>query len=117
MEHVAKILKKKDINVNNDNKHINANVNNVPTKSQYALDRSKFIPNTPKTQLAEKIAIALDDLQSFAGYLSVVNKMGYSNAERLLKSTLDDIKEKAKTSSPVRKKGAYFMWKFKKKMY
>lgn len=122
METAGDFLKRKLI-VNNDNSNkILNNVNNVingvsKKKSKYALDRTKFTPNTPETQLAEEMAKALDDLDNYACYLSVVNKLGVMTATQLIKSTLSDIKEKTDTKYPVRNKAKYFMWKFRHHHY
>ncbi len=123
METIGELIKKRNDTVNNgntdkvSNNDINDNNGTRTKKNKYALDRTKFIPNTPQTQLAEKIAITLGDLQNYACYLNVVNKIGVQNAERLLRSTLSDINEKENTKYPVRKKGGYFMNKYKFKRY
>lgn len=114
MEKIGDILKKKII-VNNDIKNNLNNDNNVNKK--YVLNKTKFTPNTKKTVLAEKIASNFNDLNNYACYLSVVNKLGVMDAERLYRSTLDDIKEKMKTEYPVRNKAKYFMYKYKNKIY
>lgn len=120
MDKISEILKKKQAivnNVNNDSKDFLNNDNNGSYKSKYALDKSKFMPNTEQTQLAEKIAVALNDTNNYACYLSVVNKIGATEGERLFRSVLSDIEEKRKTKCPVRSKARYFMWKFKDKRY
>lgn len=117
MEHISKTLQKRSvINDNNDNKKITNNgINDNPNngKSKYSLDRSKFVPNTERSQLAEEVADKLNDLQNYAAFLAAVNKHGCSRIRQCLQSTLDDIEEKKKTKTPVRKPGAYFMWKLK----
>ena len=120
MEHIREIIKNKkhSNNVNNDSNNNNgSNVNNGRYKKKYALDKSKFTPNTEKTILAEKVATSLNDLQNYACYLYVVNKIGVADADRLLRSTLSDIEEKKNTKTPVRNKAKYFMYKFRFKKY
>jgi hypothetical protein len=122
MESVGDIFKKRLSPVINDNKEKENNIvindnNDSYIKGRYALDRKIFLPNTRETQLAEKIAIEMDDLRNYACFLSVVNKIGLMDAERLLKATLFDINEKANTKYPVRNKAKYFMYKFKYKKY
>lgn len=104
--------------VNNVNKNINNNDTNVSQiKNKYMLDKTKFIPSTEETLLAEEIASQLSDLQNYAAYLNVINTIGCENARRLRSVVLDDIRTKARTKNPVRKPGAYFMWVFKKGIY
>jgi len=98
-------------NVSNVNKDKNNIVNGDISK--FELNTSTFTPNTEKTQLAEEISTKLGD-RNYACFLDVVNKIGCTNARRLLSSVLRDIEEKKKTSQPVRKPGAWFMWKYKK---
>jgi len=98
-------------NVNNDNRNKLNNVNNG--KSKYALDKSKFIPNTEESALAEEIATKFDDLDNFACYYSVINRIGVSKARMIFSQTVGEIKEKAGTKNPVRKPARYFMWKVK----
>lgn len=104
--------------VNNVNKNINNNDTNVSQiKNKYMLDKTKFVPSTEETLLAEEIASQLSDLQNYAAYLNVINTIGCENARRLRSIVLDDIRTKARTKNPVRKPGAYFMWVFKKGIY
>lgn len=102
----------------NDNSNYLNNDNNVKKNNadKYKLDKTKFTPNTEATQLAEEISQSLLD-PHYPAILSVINKIGCTEARRLLKSVLLDIKEKKETQTPVRKPGAYFMWKYKNKMY
>jgi hypothetical protein len=136
MEPVGKILTQKSIIiVNNDNKKIlnpvndinsnkeKSNTNNVidvnskEKKGRYELDRSKFTPNNEKTQLAEEIATKLNDLENYAFYLNVVNKIGCQDAMRLMRSVESDIEEKKATKTPVRSPKRYFVWKYKNRKY
>ncbi len=121
MEGIRTILKRKydiSINDNNVNKEIDNFVNiDNPSKEKYALDKSTFTPNNEKSQLAETISKTLGDLNNFACYLDVVNRIGTTQARSLLKSVQSDVEEKKDTQTPVRKPGAYFMWKFKNKKY
>lgn len=104
--------------VNNVSKEISNNDSNVNSfKKRYMLDKTKFTPNTEETRLAEDIATKLDDLGNYAAFLGAVNKNGCLKIRRLLASVLDDIETKKKTKNPVRKPGAYFMWKLKREMY
>jgi len=121
-KHISEILKKRlHNNVNNDNNKIFNNVNSVNSDNssmgKYALDRKTFTPNTEKTQLAEEIAVFLNDLENYACYLGIVNRVGASGAKRLLRTVKSDIEEKAETQTPVRNPAKYFMWKFKKAFY
>lgn len=118
MEHIGKILRSKQDIVNNVNNDTNTNNDNsVIRKKKYALNRSKFTPNTEQSQLAERIALAFNDVQNYACYLSVINRVGCPTAERLFLSTQSDITEKAATKYPVRNKAKYFMWKLKYHKY
>ncbi len=116
MDHISKILNKKtninDINVNN--KILNNDTND--TSSKYSL-KDTFIPNTPKTQLAQEIASFLNDTDNYACFLDIVNKIGVDNAKRLLKVVKEDIKDKESTSTPVRIPAKYFVWKYRKGLY
>lgn len=122
MEIIGSIIKNryKGI-VNNDNiKNNDTNGNNDSSKIQkrkYALNKEKFHPNTPETQLAEKIAGDFNDLNNYACYLSVIKKIGVSETERLFRSTKSDIEEKSNTKYPVRNKAKYFMYKLKFKKF
>jgi len=112
MNKVKDILPEK-INVTNVNDNLTNNGINVNRDiSKYKLNKPKFTPNTEKTQLAEEISVKLNDLH-YACFLYVVNKIGCSEARRLLKSVSQDIKDKKDTQTPVRKPGAYLMWKYK----
>lgn len=97
-------------NINNLN-----NVNNVIDK--YSLKSSGFVPMTEETQLADEISKSMGDEKSYAGYLRVVRSVGIGSAKRLLVTVLDEIRNKDRTKSPVRNKGAYFMFIYKKKLY
>lgn len=122
MEKIGKILVKNKhykYNDNNVNRKINNNDSNVnySSNSKYSLDKVKFIPNTPETQKAEEIATFLKDTNNYAGFLKVVNTIGCSEADRLLRVVKADINEKLNTSTPVRNPAAYFMWKYMNKFY
>lgn len=116
MDQIKAILKSHSLsnNVINDTKEITNNDINV---NRYSLNPKKFKAHTEKTQLAVEISTKLNDTKNFAAYLGVINKMGCSEIRRLYVSVLDDIKEKLKTKTPVRKPGAYFMWKLKTHRY
>ncbi|PIZ62205.1 hypothetical protein COY16_04975 [Candidatus Roizmanbacteria bacterium CG_4_10_14_0_2_um_filter_39_13] len=120
MENLTKILtSNSDINyVNNVSNNIKYNnVNNDIFKKRYALDPSKFNPNTEETAMAEEIAKKLDDLNNYAYYLSIVNKKGCEKAKRCLHAVLSDIKEKKNTKTPVRDPKKYYVWKMKRGLY
>ena len=136
MEPLKKILTQKiNNNVNNDSKKIPKTVNNVNStkeehntdndinvngqirKSRFALNRAKFKPNNEKTQLAEEIAIKLGDLNNYAFYLSVVNKIGCQDAMRLIRTVESDIDEKQKTKTPVKSAKKYFTWIYLHRKY
>lgn len=121
MEHVGGILEAKthsDNNVNNKLYKYNI-VNNVNSSNsnKHALDRRKFTPNTPETQLAERIAASFDDLKNYAFYLKVVNSLGYSNAEPFWKAHMEEEEEKRGTRYAFRNSKKYFTWKYKNKCY
>lgn len=121
MEQIGKIIIRKKgvngINVNSKRFNNGINVNNGTYKNPYALDRSKFTPNTPETQLAEQIATSFNDLENYAGFLSVINKIGCERAYALWKSILEEIEEKRDTRYSIRNPARYFMWKYKKGLY
>jgi len=120
MEHIGKIIKAVKNTVNNGNTNtivINDNNENKKHLGIYALDKSKFTPNTPETIQAEEIAMKLDDLQNYACYLNVMNKIGVMDAERLLRVVLNDYREKKNTKFPVRDIRRYFMNKYKHRRY
>jgi len=113
MEQVVKTLEKINLTRNNGN-NVNRSIlindtNDTSKKTKYSLDKSKFTPNTPETQLAEEIANYLNDTKNYACYLNVVNKIGRDGAYRLFMTVKDDVSSKSLTSTPVRKKAAYFM--------
>lgn len=118
MDSIKNIIKKTHTNVINDNKESFTNdTNGNSSNGKYALDKNTFTPNTEKTQLAEEIAVFLNDTNNYACFLSVVNKIGVTRTTTLLRGVKEDIKEKAKTKTPVRNPAKYFMWKFKKGLY
>jgi len=104
-------------NANNvNNSYLNNDINVNRDISKYRLDKTKFTPNSEKTQLAEQISKELND-PHYAGFLSLVNKIGCSEARRLLASVKQDIKDKRDTKTPVRNSGKYFWWKYKNSLY
>ncbi len=115
MNSIKNIFSKSYINDNNVNKDISINDNNVNSsnKGAYALDRTKFTPNTPETQLAEQMAMSFDDLGNYAFYLRVVNRLRYSNAEVFWKSHKEEEAEKRGTKYEFRNSKKYFAWKYK----
>lgn len=118
MKTIREIIQdKKSIAVNNVNNGIGRKLNNAnnvnSNKRKYALDKSKFVPHTEEALLAEEIATKLNDLDNFANFYNVVNKIGVLKTRMIFSQTLGEIKEKAKTKYPVRKPARYFMWKVK----
>lgn len=119
---IDNILKKRsqDIlkrnNVINDNKNIINNDNNVNTarKKKYSLDKSTFTPNTPESHLAETIAIYFSDLENFAFYYCVVNKLGTDRAYSAFRSFQVEEEEKKGTKYEIRFPKNYFAWKWKR---
>lgn len=125
MEQIHTPLKKKyngvikgtnSINVNNDNKKNDSNDNGENT-NKYALDKTKFTPNTEEALLAEEIAAYFGDLRNFAGFYKVVNTLGVMKSREFLSSVKDDIRSKQNTKYPVRYPARYFMWRYRNKMY
>lgn len=112
MEHIGNVINVRKGNISN-------NVNNVITtkKKKYALDRNKFTPNTEETILAEEIAQSFNDLDNYAFYLKVVNKLGSLRARRFWITIEAEIKEKEDTKYPIRNRKKYFTWKFKKGLF
>lgn len=118
MKPIREILQdKKYTTINNDNNDIRNKLNNANNvnnnKRKYALDKSKFVPNTEESILAEEIATKLNDLDNFACYYSVVKRTGVAKTRMIFGQTVGEIKEKAQTKYPVRKPARYFMWKVK----
>lgn len=112
MDSPKEILIRRNNNVNNDN-----NVNTSNDK-KYALDRSKFTPNTEEAQLAEKIASSFNDLQNYAFYLNVVKKLGSSQTYSYWKNIKEEIEEKKNNPRyQIRDPKKYFAWKFKRGLY
>ncbi|OGH23461.1 MAG: hypothetical protein A2629_00240 [Candidatus Levybacteria bacterium RIFCSPHIGHO2_01_FULL_41_15] len=118
MEHIKNTLKTRvPINDNNDNiKIVDNDTNDSPSK-EYALNRSKFTPNTEETQLAEKIALSFNDLENYAFYRKVVNKLGIQGAYSFWKSHKEEEEEKKGGRYEFRNSKQYFAWKFKKGIY
>lgn len=119
MEPISKTIKKKQEDLtNNVNNDIGVKYNNVNNdRGKYSLDKTRFVPRTEISQLAEETATKLNDLKNFACYLGTIKRIGVEKGIRLLKSTVDDIMEKDKTKTPVRKPGAYYLWKLKTGRY
>lgn len=113
MKGIGEILKSRAIpnNVNNDNKYNNDNnVNGLGKKKSYALDKSKFKPNTPEALLAETIANYFGDIENFAFHLRVVKNIGYGRTDQLFRTVKQDILEKKTTKYPVRFPKKYYVW-------
>lgn len=113
MEAIREIIKNRKINnnVNNGNKYYSDNnVNGSGKKKSYALDRSKFKPNTPETLLAETIANYFSDLENFAFHLRVVKNIGYGKTDQLFRTVKQNIIEKKATKYPVRVPKKYYAW-------
>ncbi len=125
MEKIDSIFRRKNINNdNNVNKNIPINVSNVSNGNksgkdgEYALNRSKFTPNTEEAQLAEDIANYFNDLKNYAFYLHVAKILGVPTTLSFWKSVKEEIEEKKKNPRyAIRYPCKYFAWKFKKKLY
>ncbi|HZQ29998.1 MAG TPA: hypothetical protein VFA93_02895 [Patescibacteria group bacterium] len=119
MKPIGEIIKSFPINVSTVNKYnLNNGINVISSnKSKYALDRSKFTPNTEEAQLAEEIASFLNDLDNYAFYFGAVRKKGCENIGRLFHVVKADIEEKSDTKYPVRSPKKYFVWKYRKDLY
>lgn len=107
----SEILKKSNVN-NVLEKNLN---NDINVNSKYALDKTKFKPNTEEALLAEEISEHFNDLNNYAAYFSVVKSLGIVGAKQFWKEVMSDIEEKKSTKYPVRSPRKYFMWKFKRK--
>ena len=112
MKHISEVLQKlemnrisknNDINVNSNktenNVIIDNNVNIVANKpkKKTALDKTKFTPNTPESQLAEEMASKFEDLDNFAFYQSVVKKLKLYEAQVFFKTIVQEIEDKKNT--------------------
>lgn len=87
--------------------------NDINVNSKYALNKEKFIPNTEGSILAEDIAKDMNDLNNYAYYFSVVNKLGVVSARVYWKRIQTDILEKQNTKNPVRFPKKYFAYMLK----
>lgn len=119
MESLGKLINKRSpINDSNGNRNSYLNNNNNDNSSnKYCLNKNKFTPNTEATQLAEEIATYLNDLNNYASILSAVNKLGINEAKTLFREVQVDINEKSSTRTPVRNPAAYFIWKYKRRIF
>lgn len=123
MDHISKVITSSNlpklVNDNNDirnNTNIVNNVNNDTDVKKYSL-KPDFVPRSEKTMLAKEMSDQMEDPNNYAFYLSVVNKLGISEAKRLLAVVQNDIREKAKTKTPVRHKGKFFAYIYKFRKY
>lgn len=116
MEHVNETLRKKYNNVINVNKK-NDNNDNKGGKNKYELDKAKFTPNTEEAMLSEEIGSYFNDLQNFAFYYSVINKLGVTRGREALADIKDEIQQKAGTKYAIRNPKKYFAWKYKRGLY
>lgn len=103
-----------DINVKKDRYINDTNVSNV-NKNKYALDESKFTPNTEESMLAVEVATYFKDRNNFAFYMRLVKRLGVGGVKQLFAETKSDIAEKADTKTPVRSPAKYFVWKSKRR--
>lgn len=119
MKHINDELLDKYNNVINVNINKEYNDNNVNTykKRKYSLDKNKFLPNTENTQLAEQIATFFKDLNNYAFYLSVVNKLGVQRTYLFWKNIQDEIEQKRNSRYEIRFPKKYFAWRYKNKKY
>jgi len=119
MESVKRILKSNshinDIIVNN--KISSYDINDNKAKNKYALDRTKFTPNTPESSLAEKIAAYFEDLSNFAFYFRVVKNLGEARTYSFWQSVKEEIEGKMGGRYEIRCPKKYFAWRYKRKIY
>jgi Na+-translocating ferredoxin:NAD+ oxidoreductase RnfG subunit len=108
-------VNKEIIEINDNDTNANNVINVIPSK--YALNKSKFVPNTDESCLAEEMAEYFNDLKNYAFYFHVTKKLGYSGAYAFFDSVKADIKEKMNTAHPVRSPKKYFAWRYKRGMY
>lgn len=118
MEKVRKILISRN-NVINDNNNYSNNVTNDNSSNgkKYALDRSRFKPNSEEALLAEELSSYFNDSENFAFYYSVVNRLGVMRTKEALADIKDEIKEKGNSKYPIRFPKKYFAWKYKRGLY
>lgn len=100
------------LNVSNVSKDKYINDINV-NKKKYALDESKFTPNTEESMLAVEVATFFKDTDNFAFHMRLVKKLGVGGLKQLFAETKRDIAEKSNTKTPVRSPAGYFVWKSK----
>lgn len=102
------------LNVSNVKKDKYINVSNV-NKKKYALDESKFTPNTEESMLAVEVATYFKDTDNFAFYMRLVKRLEVGGVKQLFAEVKSDIAEKANTNTPVRSPAKYFVWKSKRR--
>jgi len=102
----------KENNVSNGNKYKSNNDSNLNGK--YALDKNKFKPNTEEAMLAEEIATHYNDLQNYAAFFNVVNKLGITKARQYWSECKDEINSKKGTKYEIRLPNRYFVWKIRR---
>lgn len=103
----------KDIDNNIDNKKDNLNIDNSIDKGKYAYKES-FELRSEETALAHEIASFFNELNNYALYRSVIQKLGCQKARRLLSETKDDIRRERKKGKPIKNPAALFNWKAKR---
>ena len=111
LQHIGSIVKQRSSYDINDNIVSNKYVN------KYALDKTKFTPNTPEATIAEEISKSYNDLRNYAFYFGLVKKIGVQEALRLHAVVQDEIKRKALTSTPVRFPSKFFTYTYEHKKY
>jgi len=118
METIRQIIQNNHSNiVNNDNRYKSnngINGNSGSYKSKYALDRTKFKPNTEEAILAEEIASKFNDLDNFACHYGIVKRLGCFKVRSVFSETIGEIEEKKNTKYPVRNPVRFYMWKVKR---
>lgn len=108
VESVKELLKGRFTNDSNDIRTNTNNDTNDSTHNPYALDETKFVPNTEGSLLAKEIATELNDLENFAFYMGVVKRKGVDRVRDVYQKVLGDIREKKDTKYPVRNPAKYF---------
>jgi len=96
-------------NTIDNNEYINIDITN---NGKYSLKRG-FKPETIEAITAEEIASALDDLENYAFYYSVVNKIGWNKARELLSEVKCDVRKGELKGKLIENPGALYTWKYK----
>lgn len=106
---VAKIIAKKSLtnNVSNVNKYKYDNNDNV--SRDYSYHPEKWKQNTAEAQLAVEMVEWFQDQANFAFYVKLVNREGAERARSIFSWYKGEVREKAKSKTPVRDIRKYFV--------